>query len=383
MLRSNDLTNQPILQPRTRGIARPLRVRVVAAEELSQDAIDRWGEIQDADPALASPYFSPDFTLRVADVWPDIRVAILETGDRQVGFFPFQARGRSGHAVGERLNHREGAIVERGIDVHPVELIRLCGLRDWRFNMMPASQEAFAPFHQSHWQAPYMDLSAGYEAYVADHKRRHSGKWFATLGRLQRKLEREVGPLRFMFHSEEPRDFETIIRLKTEQFQHYNNLNDPAYMALFRHLLATPTPRCSVGVSVLHVGDRFIAGQIAVGSQSMLGPVVTSYDPALARYSPGSLLMIKACEEAAARGIVTYDLSGGEQAYKSIWMSDADELAGGYVATDRLTAAQRSIEAAYQRRKYHLLNHGALGPERRLGRAVRDIRGRMPTRSST
>jgi CelD/BcsL family acetyltransferase involved in cellulose biosynthesis len=248
--------------------------------------------------------------------------------------------------------------------------------------MMPASQEAFGPFHQSLWQAPYIDLSAGYEAYVADHKRRHSGRWFATLRRLQRKIEREVGPLRFTFHSEDPRDFETIIRLKTEQFHHYNNLNDPAYMALFRHLLATPTPRCSVGVSVLHVGDRFIAGQIALGSQSMLGPIVTSYDPAVARYSPGSLLMIKVCEEAAARGIVKYDLSGGEQAYKSTWMSDADRLADGYVAPDRLTAAQRSIEAAYRRRKYHLLNHGALGPDRRLGRAVRDIRGRMPTRSS-
>jgi CelD/BcsL family acetyltransferase involved in cellulose biosynthesis len=380
MLRSNDLTIQPILQPRTRGIARPLRVRVVAAEELSQDAYDRWGEIQDADPALASPYFSPDFTLRVADVWANVQVAIIESGERQVGFLPFQRRGRTGLPIGARLNHAEGAVVERGVEFDPIDLVRACGLREYRFSMMPDWQAAFVPFSRVTCQAPYIDLSAGYDAYVQDHRARHSAKWFASRARLLRKLERDAGTLRFTYHTPDPAAFETAIRLKTAQFRRHNNLTDASYMRLFRHLRETPTARCSVTVSALEVDDQQIAAQIAIGSPTVLGPIVIGYDPTFGRYSPGSLLMLMVAEEAARRGIVKYDLSGGEQSWKFTWMSDAERFIDGFVATNPLTAAQRAGVAACRIRKFQLLNHGVLGPERRLGRGMRQLSDRIDSK---
>src|SRR5665213_4541669 len=78
-------------------------VRVIPAADLSEFECERWAELQDADHALASPFFSPDFVRCASSASPNVFVAILEIGDRQVGFFSFERSGRSGHPVGRRF----------------------------------------------------------------------------------------------------------------------------------------------------------------------------------------------------------------------------------------------------------------------------------------
>src|SRR5579862_1518578 len=59
---------------------RAMQISLISARELTDDLLIRWSDIQSGSPALASPYFSPEFTRAVADVREDVEVALIHDG---------------------------------------------------------------------------------------------------------------------------------------------------------------------------------------------------------------------------------------------------------------------------------------------------------------
>ena len=193
-----------------------MNVTVIRANELTADLMREWDRIQRASPELASPYFRPEFTAAVAIVRGDVRLAVLREGERIVGFFPFQRNWLGiGKPVGGALSDYHGVIIEPGIELNVRSLLRACGLVVWDFNHLVASQTMFAPYRRTADESPYMDLSRGYDAYMTE--RREAGtREITEASRKRRKLEREVGPVRFVAEGADPHVLADLARWKSQ-----------------------------------------------------------------------------------------------------------------------------------------------------------------------
>ena len=125
-----------------------MKYEVIHVRELEPDLVTRWGEIQQSDSELASPYFRPEFTQALGAVRDDVRVGILEDGGRIVGFFPFHhSRGGLARPIGLGLSDYHGVIVDKNAEWTAEELLRGCNLVRWEFDHLLASQKQFSDFH--------------------------------------------------------------------------------------------------------------------------------------------------------------------------------------------------------------------------------------------
>src|SRR5208282_6608188 len=70
-----------------------MTVRVLDGRSLGHAEADAWSEIQAAQAEFASPFFCPEFTMAMARARSDVRVAVMESGGEEVGFFPFHDLG--------------------------------------------------------------------------------------------------------------------------------------------------------------------------------------------------------------------------------------------------------------------------------------------------
>jgi len=203
----------------------------------------------------------------------------------------------------------------------------------WDFNHLPIAQTSFAPFFGEQHRSPVIDLSAGYEAYIRE--RREAGtEQIKKNGNLMRRLEREVGPLRFIMHSPDKAILEKLFQWKTGQFRQ-NHWRDLFSIPWVRHTMQgihdAQTADFSGMLSGLYAGDQLVAAHFGMRSATVWHYWFPSYAPAFAKYSPGVMLLLKMTEAAANIGINTIDLGCGEHSYKTRLMNGFVPTASGSV----------------------------------------------------
>ena len=196
-----------------------MKVSIVKPAELGPSELSVWRQIQKGDAQFSNPCFMPGFTCAAAKVRSDVEVAILEEAGSVRGFFPFhRVDNKAAVPIGSTLSDMHGIVVEPGFVWEPLDLLQKCRLQGWKFDHLIASQKQFAPFHSSLDDSPYMDLSGGFDAYLA--ARRSAGSSVVrNAKRKARKLEREFGPVRFELHDDTPGALEKLIEFKTDQLQ--------------------------------------------------------------------------------------------------------------------------------------------------------------------
>ncbi len=322
-----------------------MNIRASAAAALSPAQWAAWSDLQQADPALDSPYFRPEFTQAVAAVRDDVEVALLEEQGIPVGFLPFQrARGDIGGPVGGAMCDFQGPITRRELAIDAEELLRACGLAAWRFDHLLASLPAWTAYHRATAPSPYLDLAQGFDAYWAERRKTGTRKINKTLG-LGRKLAAEVGPLRLVPHTDQPEIFQTLLTWKTDQYRQTgvpNVLAAPWKQQLLAHLAAQQSPRFAGMLSALYAGEELVAVHLGLRCGHVLHAWFPAYNPALATYSPGSLLWVELARAAESQGIRRIDLGKGQEAYKLQFMSGATLLAEGAVDRRRWGRAWES-----------------------------------------
>jgi CelD/BcsL family acetyltransferase involved in cellulose biosynthesis len=319
------------------------RYELVQPSELSPAQWERWREIQSADANLENPFFSPEFTQCVAAVRKDVEVALIHNDDRLVGFFPLQRDGRQAHPVCGRLSEYHGVIADASADWSPGDLIRDCGVASWRFDHLPAEQTQFEPFVWGYQSSPYMDLSGGFAAYREAQKK--SGSSLSQTERKARKLEREVGPLRFEWHTPEACATQSLVEWKTAQYRRTKRLVifcRPWVENLFHELQQVQSPTFQAPMAALYAGDKLIAVHQGLASPTALHIWFPSYSIEYENYSPGLILLLKLAECAAERGIRRIDFGPSEARYKECFKSHDARVAQGYVSHSRLATGLRS-----------------------------------------
>ena len=88
----------------------PLKVEIVGIDALGEADWAEWRAMLAANPALASPYFRPEFARIAGGVSPQSAVAVFSRGGRTVGFFPHQRRGGAVQPLAAPMNDYHGVI---------------------------------------------------------------------------------------------------------------------------------------------------------------------------------------------------------------------------------------------------------------------------------
>ena len=332
--------------------------------------------MQLGNPDLASPYFAPEFTQAVATVLHEVEVAVISEAGRPVAFFPFQrSRGSLGIPVAGILSDYQGLVCGAGFACDPRELIRKCGLIAWDFDHLLVSQECFTAFHRHREPSPQMDLSGGYEAYAAE-RRAAGSEQIRKCANMMRRIEREIGPLRFDAHSPDPALLRQTLNWKTRQYLDTGKRDLFALgwtRAVVAGIHATQADGCAGMLSLLYAGDRLVAGHFGMRSRTVWHYWFPAYDEAMAKYSPGLILLLRMAEHAPSVGLRTIDLGKGASFYKERLMSRAVMVAAGSIELPSLLSLRR---AARRKLRSAVVNSPLAAPARRLVRWARGGAGR-------
>jgi CelD/BcsL family acetyltransferase involved in cellulose biosynthesis len=308
-------------------------IEVLKANQLSDAQWNGWAALQASVAAYGSPYFDPRFTRAVAAERDDVEVAIISEGGEDVGFFPFQrGPGRNGKPVSGRLSDFHGVISRPGTRIELETLLRACGLKGIAFDHLitahqPATCAAW-PTAPSHW----IDLSGGFAAYRAD--RLEKTDETRKLERKMRKLEREVGPIEFEWHSEDERAWEVLQRWKSEQYQSTGFTDVFAYpwtLRLLRRLAKEQSPDFGGVLSTLRVNGNIIAVHYGMRCRNVLHSWFPAYDRAMSKHSPGLTQIYRLCMAMPEQGVTRFDFGKGSEEYKVNLSTHTDYVAEGFV----------------------------------------------------
>ena len=287
-----------------------MRVEVIPGRELTEELQRRWREILPTDPAYASPYVCPELTAATAAVRGDVFVGLLWEGPEIAGFFPFQRAGEEGTVVGEGVNDYQAVVVAPGVEWTAEELLRGCGLRSWSFTYLAAGQEPMRPFHRQILSCAFMDLSQGYAAWARE-RRAEGSSLVKDTGRRRRRLEREVGPLRFEPHTPDPAVLRRLMGWKSDQYRRTGKPDwfaIPWVAALIERLHGIQSEGFGGVLSALWAGDELVAAHFGLRSREVWHWWYPAFDRAFARHSPGLVLDLAMAESTETLGLKRIDL---------------------------------------------------------------------------
>jgi CelD/BcsL family acetyltransferase involved in cellulose biosynthesis len=336
------------------------KVELLKPIDLTEDHLAEWRYFQNCNAALASPYFTPEFTFLVSQVRPNVMVAVFEESGRIAGFFPFEQRGRAGRPVGGALSDCQAVIAAPWWDWDPIELIRAVGLSVYDFTHHRAEQNLLGAFHRSVHTSHTIDLTRGFDAYVRECRDRWqhapsstSGLPHQTMARCQR-LERRIGPLRFEMHDPNPQSLRQLIAWKRQQFCKTGAADVFARRwtnVLLERIYATQGGTFAGVLSTLSVDNKIIAAHMGMRSTSVLHWWFPAYDVTQAKFSPGLVLLLEICRRAEEFGIRTVELGYGDEPYKLLVANSGIPVAAGFIG-------QPSLETRY--RRFVRFLHGSL-----------------------
>lgn len=296
-----------------------LRGRVLTPAELDDDLLVLWKKFCDGDPLYQSPFYRPQFTRAVALARSDARVAVLERSGDVVGFLPFHlTRSGTGKPIGGHINDYHGPILAPGVEVSAQALLLTAGISAYDYNHLPAAFTALAAEAHAFSISPQMDLSDGYEAYVA---RRDSGwsKAQREVRRRHRKTEAEIGPVRFTFHDSSDRVYNRHVEMKNAQYARMGlrTMLGTGWVAeVLDKLRHTEEPDFAGVMNTLHAGDRLMAAHFGIRSANVLHWWFPSYDLAAYKLGPGINLVNQCAMSVNEHGLSLIDFGKGDEDFK-------------------------------------------------------------------
>jgi CelD/BcsL family acetyltransferase involved in cellulose biosynthesis len=314
-----------------------MRISVIHPGDLGPAEIAAWRELQEAHPAFDNPFLSPEFTVEVGRLRPQVRVAVLSDSSGVLGFLPFERHPLGiGMPVAAGLTDAQGLVYRKDAELDPYEVVRACGLSVFEFDHLLAGQPLALDRHARH-PSPVMDLSDGYDAYV-DAIKRVSGKTYRSTIYKRRKLERDVGPLRHDYGLRDRTRLHTLLHWKTEQYRRTGRTDRfarPWIVRLVENLMAIDTEHFAGVLDMISVNGQPIAGHFGLRTKTTLVGWFPAYDSAFAKYSPGLIHHLGMAERAAASGIQLIDLGRGQKEYKDQLKTGEHTVVEGRIARPR------------------------------------------------
>lgn len=342
-------------KPARAGVA--MRFDVLPASGLDAALCDKWQALQGRADALASPFFSVGFAQSVEQARGDLHVGLIEDDTALVGLLPFhRKRGGQGVPLAGQYCDYQGVIGQAPLARDVPAMLRGFGLSSYDFNHALECQPIFDSNAFWHSGSPRADLRAGYDAWKSEVSAKTNA--LKTLARKERKISREIGPLRFNPQDDDASSWQSFVAWKDQALRRLGQpgFPGPAWVAGLIDALRDPSVSARAGCfSTLYAGDRLVAAHFGLRSARVWHWWFPSYDADLSAYSPG-LLLLRHCIEAAAQdGCHELDFGRGTERYKTEFSNRSRALCEGSLERASLTGAIWGTRKTLQRAANRIL----------------------------
>ena len=311
-----------------------MNVKIVSIGDIDAEMVSRWNAWAAPGGRLVSPYLRFEFTRCIARVREDVRIAIFEDHGEIAGFFPH-------HAAREGVIRPIGAPMSdyQGIIAPPHREFDLKGLLGRATSSALVFDNWYGPLAGQGREIRGADMSAivdladGADAYFEARKAEFPSH-FRKTARLQRNAERDHGPVRVQLGDPDGRLFEALCGWKQTQYRATGKLDVFAIdwvQAALSDLRQGEGSEFGGMTAALWFGDRLAAVEFGLVAGDVSPSWFPAYDPELAKYSPGLLLMQGLFRQARKRGIHRVDLGAGSAHYKQYYRSYEVPLGHGRV----------------------------------------------------
>lgn len=301
---------------------------------MTAEQLAAWADMRRGDPDFQSPLLSPDFALAVGRNRPDTRVAVFRRNQKVVGFLPFHARpdGRA-RPLGAPFSDLHALITTRDARLEPNAALKAAGITDYRFEGLVDPFAVFQHATEGKAQSFVLKVEEDPKQVLARLAARSPAR-FKQYRRKERKLEREVGQVTLTIGDTDSTAFENLFAWKRAQYSR-TGLHDvlaPAWVQSMMDDLFWQRAGSLQGCMVtLRAGDRAVAADFGPREGAAFHPWISAYDPEMAPYSPGMLLLVRAIEAMPQYGLDTYDLGPSPETYKPYFASEVRQVASGAV----------------------------------------------------
>ena len=297
-----------------------MKVTTISAESLTEGQIDRWAALQRETPEFGSPLVGPYFAQLVQRHRGDVHVAIATEAGHDVAFFAFH-KASHGHVrpVGAPFSDYQAIVSEPGLKLDGTAFLAEAGIERMAVSglMDPHGWFQSAPLEPT--LGYRLSLNDG-GAVKLERLRQANPKWAKNLRRLANKMERELGPIRFVSGDQDPKALEAVLQLKIDQYLE-SGLTDvlrPHWVkAMMQDLFSRNNPEFGGCLITLYAGDYMVSGQFGVRQGGWFHPWIASTCPKAHPFSPGIVFLAQMVRHAEEIGIETIDLAQGHSHYKS------------------------------------------------------------------
>jgi hypothetical protein len=326
--------------------------------ELGGADVDAWRNAARACP-VPSPFFDPDVVRALCVDQPGARIAVDRTA-ASFAVLPFSVIDGHGRPW---ASGRWGTLADhQGIigthdpqDWFPHGSTRRLGVRSLLLDHLcvGTGYEAWATSTST---SPRIDLTDGYATFLE--RRRNDGSGLAAWLRRKRSLAtREVGEVTFSANvTGAARDaaFHQLRSWKSAQYRRSGVADlfaDGWVCAGLERLGELPDDApTSAPLAVLSIDGSPAAVHLGVATDQLVHWWLPAYDPAMARYSPGALLLAAVCEWAASTGRRTVDLGRGDEEYKQRFANAAIPLSRILIRPDGWRRAFDVVRISFPQR---------------------------------
>jgi CelD/BcsL family acetyltransferase involved in cellulose biosynthesis len=319
-----------------------VQVNVVRPGELGPSEAALWLRFQQRLSVTLNPFLSLTFARAIGRARPNARVAVIEDDGRIEAFLAYELATRTiARPIGWPMNDLQG-FVSSGAPLDARSIVRMAGLRGWRFDHAFAEQQPLDRFHYrgTSVRSLEIDLSNGYQAYLENRP-----KSVTRAGSQRRRaLQRQFGTVSLEWGTSSTEHLRQLIAWKSLKYYGTQELFfDPSAQQILEELATTSNEDCGGLLSVLIAGERPVAIHFGLTSPRGICSWFHAYDQELARYSPGIMMLFALAEEATARSITRIDLGYGQDRYKFRLATPSYTVFGGAVWANSGEAAGRAL----------------------------------------
>lgn len=323
-----------------------MRVEVITPDELGEAGRTAWRRIQGRDRALRDPFHAPEWAEIIGSVRRDARIAMVEDGGEAVAFLavqkspPFTMMG-----LGAPICDADGLIADPQAEFDLALLARALKTDRVDFGHLPLACSRYDTIARVREDVMVADLT-GWAAFL-EARRAEGSSTLRNLEKKKRKLAREHGELEFRAFTPDAEALAALFVWKQEQYERTrqpNVLARPWVREAHERVAAASCPHFSGEMFSLRCGGRLVAALLALQSGPVLHAWVIAHDPdpALAPFSPGSMVWHHMFEAAHARGVELIDFGCGDYPYKRFYKTGVRQIGVGFIGQPGFGTVMRS-----------------------------------------
>ncbi len=309
----------------------------------------QWRAMLAADPALTSPYLTPDWAQFVARRRPDVRVAVFRAeAGLPLGFLPVQRpNAYAALPVGGPVCDYQALIGPADLDLSLAVKALGVGRIDFTAGLR---NNALAPHLLTTDVGHVARFPEGWEAWVSE--RQAAGSKIASRARKRlAKLARdhEAAGVAIEPFSTDEQAFNEMLFWKREQMARTgvtDIFDRPWINTLVRDTFAASgaDPHFGSAMFVLRIAKRPAAVLFCLRAQRALHAWFVAHDPKFSDYSPGIILFAEAIKASAQAGFTEMDLGPGDYRFKESFANAGRPIGAGFVGRAGVSSASRAAQ---------------------------------------